>query len=54
MEDEYNKPWGLGESTCMGEKEICMGKEMSFYMDSFRQPRSSRVLKIEGNHSGNV
>jgi hypothetical protein len=38
----------------MEEKEICMGKEMSFYMDSFGQPRSSRVLKIEGNHSGHV
>jgi hypothetical protein len=31
-----------------------MGNEMSFYIDIFGQQRSSRVLKVEGNHSGHV
>jgi hypothetical protein len=38
----------------MGEKEICMGKVSSFYMQFLEQQRRSRVLELEGIHSGHV
>jgi len=36
MGDKYNQHWELRESTCMGEKKNCMGKESSFYSYEIR------------------